>query len=67
MGFTRVIQAMWKLVKNSKRIFQKFRVQFFGHNSFVAIFCEETNMHGFIHVANNNYYHFERCEFNIFV
>lgn len=37
-----------------------YLIRCIGNNSFVVMFCRETNVHGFNHVANRNHYRFER-------
>lgn len=39
-------------------------IRYIGSNSFFMLFCEETNIHGFNHVANKNHLPFERCSIN---
>lgn len=55
--------CFWRILINfSALVFQKIKQLFhyIGNHSFFVIFCEGTNIHGFNHVINRNYYPFER-------
>lgn len=57
------MQYLWTfLMKIVGDLSEKFNnaYHYFSRNSFFSVFCENTNVHGFNHVANSNHNPIER-------